>query len=73
MKVYENLWDNICTIENFKQAYKNAIKGKRHYSEVQDIEQQGVDKYLQNLLEEVKQERYKVSDYTIIYRNTKKN
>lgn len=70
MKKYNNLWDKICTIENFKQAYKNAIKGKRYYTEVKEIEKYGVDKYLQELLEEVVQDRYVVSEYTVFHRFT---
>ena len=53
MKRYGNLWDKICTIDNFKQAYKNAIKGKKHYEEVKYIEKYGSEKYLLELLEEV--------------------
>ena len=46
MKKYNNLWDNICTIDNFKLAYQHAIKGKRHYTEVIEIEAYGSEKYL---------------------------
>ncbi len=38
MKIYRNLWDKIVTFENFKLAYKNATKGKKHYKEVKIIE-----------------------------------
>jgi len=34
MKKYGNLWNKIITIENFRLAYKNATKGKKHYKEV---------------------------------------
>ena len=70
MKRYNNLWDKICTLDNFKQAYKNAIKGKKHYKEVQYIEQYGPDKYLSELLEEVKENRYCVSKYEIFTKLT---
>lgn len=51
-------------MENFLLAYHNATKGKKHYKEVQEI---GLnpEPYLQELLEEVRSKRYKVSDYKI--------
>ena len=70
MKRYNNLWNKICTIENFKQAYSNAVKGKRHYTEVKEIEKYGAEQYLQELLEEVIQDKYKVSEYTVFKRWT---
>ena len=70
MKKYGNLWNKIITIENFRLAYKNATKGKKHYKEVQEIEAYGVDKYLDKLLLEVKEKRYKVSKYEIFHRIT---
>lgn len=33
MKIYKHLWQEIITLENFKLAYKNAVKGKKHYKE----------------------------------------
>ena len=70
MKRYGKLWDKICTLDNFKQAYKNATKGKKHYIEVKQIEQYGSEKYLEELLEEVKQNKYKVSKYTVFTKIT---
>jgi retron-type reverse transcriptase len=64
MKTYSNLFDKICTIENFQAAYQNAIKGKMHYREVIEIEKNR-DAYLEALLEEVKSKKYKVSEYTV--------
>ena len=37
MKIYKHLSEKILTIENFRIAYKNATKGKRHYEEVRKI------------------------------------
>ena len=65
MKVYKHLWEKIVTFDNFKLAYKHATKGKKHYKEVKFIERYGVNKYLRNLLEEVKNKTYKVSKYDI--------
>lgn len=65
MKKYDNLWDKICTIENFKEAYKAAIKGKTYYTDVRRIERYGKNKYLRKLLDEVKSGNYKVSKYKV--------
>ena len=70
MKVYRHLWEKIVTFENFKLAYKNATKGKKHYKEVKLIERKGVNSYLRKLLEEVKSKQYKVSPYNIFTRFT---
>lgn len=70
MKRYKDLWSKITTLDNFKQAYKNAIRGKRHYREVKQIEKYGVDKYLSELLEEVKNKTYEVSNYEVFHRVT---
>lgn len=70
MKRYNNLWDKICTIDNFKLAYKNAIRHKKHYKEVQDIEKNNKrDEYIQSLYEEVKDGKYTVSEYEIYDKN----
>jgi hypothetical protein len=65
MKQYKNLWKDIVTFDNFKLAYKNATKGKKHYKEVKFIERRGVNKYLRKLLAEVIDKTYKVSDYDV--------
>lgn len=65
MKKYSNLFNKICTIENFRKAYKNATKGKKHYTDVKMIERIGREKYLHELLEEVKNKKYKVSQYEV--------
>lgn len=70
MKRYNNLWPKICTMQNFREAYYNATKGKKHYTEVKEIEAYGVEKYLEELLEEVISKRYKVSEYIIFKRVT---
>lgn len=62
MKRYGNLFEKICTIENFYEAYDNATKGKHWYSEVIEIEKDK-DTYLRTLLYEVQQKIYRVSEY----------
>lgn len=52
-------------MKNFRIAYKNATKGKKHYTDVRRIEKYGRNNYLRELLSEVKNNRYKVSEYTI--------
>lgn len=65
MKVYKHLWEQIITFDNFKLAYKNATRGKKHYKEVKWIERYGVNKYLRKLLKEVTNKTYKVSPYDV--------
>lgn len=69
MKVYKHLFEKICTTENFEIAYNNATKGKSFYKEVKEINKDP-KAYLQDLLLEVKEGRYKVSDYIIFKRVT---
>jgi len=69
MKKYDDLFDKICTYENFRLAYKNASKGKQHYKEVKLINR-NIPKYIRRLLAEVKEQRYIVSDYDIFKRWT---
>lgn len=64
MKIYKYLSEQILTIENFRLAYKNATKGKRNYREVREIDKDP-ETYIQELLEEVKSRRYKVSEYIV--------
>ena len=62
MKVYRDLFVKICTLDNFREAYKNATRGKKYYIEVKQIEKD-VDGYLKALLAQVKAKTYKVSKY----------
>lgn len=65
MKRIGNLYDKICTIENFQLAYKNATKGKKHYKEVKQIEKYGVDLFLEELVQSLIDKTYRVSEYHI--------
>lgn len=65
MKRKGYLFDKICTLENFVLALKNAVKGKKHYKEVQQIKEYGAGKFIKELLEEVKTHKYKTSEYHI--------
>ena len=53
MKTYSNLFEKICDINNFRQAYFNAIKGKKWYKEVIEIEKDR-ENYIRTLAEEVR-------------------
>lgn len=64
MKRYKNLFSKICTFENFRGAYYDAIKNKEHYTEVKIINKDP-DTFLKNLLKEVSSGSYKVSNYTV--------
>lgn len=64
MKRINHLFEKICTIENFREAYKKATKGKKHYKEVVEIEKD-VEGCLNKLLEEVQTLTYRTSDYYI--------
>ena len=70
MKAYDNLWDRICNIKNFWAAYRQAVKGKRHYREVKEIEHSGVNRYLRHLLRDIKSGEYRVSQYSVFHRFT---
>ena len=69
MKKYKHLSEKILTLENFILAYKNATNGKKHYTEVRKIEK-NTAVYIKNLLEEVKNKKYKVSDYKVFKKFT---
>lgn len=64
MKIYKHLSEKILNIDNFRLAYKNATKGKRHYDEVKEIDKDP-ETYLQALLKEVQSKEYRVSEYTV--------
>lgn len=66
MKRVGNVFDKIVDIENLRLAHKNASKGKKHYSEVIEVERDLENKllYIKDILENGKYE-LKLSDYRI--------
>ena len=38
MKRYENLYQKICSMDNLKEAHRNARKGKGWYAEVKEVD-----------------------------------
>lgn len=52
-------------MNNFKIAYTNATRGKKHYTDVKFIERRGINRYLRKLLRDVRNGTYEVSDYDV--------
>jgi len=64
MKRENNLYESICSLGNIEQAFHNAKKGKRHYSEVKEIEK-NPQKYFQKLQNILQSCSFKNSEYHI--------
>jgi len=63
-RLNNTLFDNICDIENLRNAHINARKGKLHYSEVKMVDT-NVDFYLFKIQEMLLADTYNVSEYKI--------
>ena len=50
MKRYNNLFNKICTYDNFNKALDNAFKNKKHYIEVKRIKRSRI-RYILKLYE----------------------
>ena len=70
MKRYNNIFPKIVEMDNLKLAYKNAKKGKGHYSEVKMIEE-NPDYYLEQIQRMLISGEYKTSEYIIFKKNDK--
>ena len=64
MKRLSNIFEKICTEDNFKLALYNAIKNKGHYKEVIKI-MEDPDFYIHKYLEDVSSETYITSPYKV--------
>ena len=64
MKRLNNVFDKICTEDNFRLALYNAIKNKGHYKEVIEI-MKNPEFYIHKYLDEVKSGTYVTSSYKI--------
>ena len=62
MKRYGNLYKQICSMDNLREAHKNAKKGKGWYSEVKMIDAHP-EKYLKELQEMLINHTYHTSKY----------
>lgn len=64
MKRYNNLYGQICSVENILEAHKNAKRGKMHYQEVQEVEV-SLDTYLDQLRTQLVTKTFKTSEYHV--------
>ena len=67
MKRKNNLYNEICNIDNIKLAHKNASKGKSKYSEVKRINKNS-EFYIDELHTILVNEKFKNSQYTVFDR-----
>lgn len=70
MKRYGNLYDKIYDIDNIRLAHKNAQRGKKHYKEVIDFNN-NEEYYIQLIHEMLKDETFMTSEYEIFVKNDK--
>lgn len=70
MKRYGGIYEKICTMENLREAHKNARKDKLFYKEVQMVDSDP-DYYLGKIQEMLIDESYNVSKYTVSIINDK--
>lgn len=64
MKRFGNIYENVCSIENIKEAHRNARKDKAYYKEVKMVDS-NPDYYLGKIREMLVNKKYKVSEYTV--------
>lgn len=48
MKRYGNLYQKICSMDNLKEAHRNARKGKGWYAEVKEVDTH-LEEYLSHI------------------------
>jgi len=70
MKKYKNLYSKIICPSNIINAHINARKGKTHYKEVIEVDE-NIDYYMEEVYRFLKEKSYKVSDYIIFQRQDK--
>ena len=64
MRRYNNLYEKIYNIDNIRLAHKNARKGKKHYSEVNMVDN-NPEYYFQQVYDMLKNKTFKNSKYYI--------
>lgn len=64
MKRYGNLYEKIITMENLREAHRNARKDKLFYEEVKMVDR-NPEKYLKQIQDMLITGTYKVSEYTV--------
>nr|DAU31680.1 MAG TPA: hypothetical protein [Caudoviricetes sp.] len=70
MKRHGDIYDKICTIENLREAHRNAKKDKLFYAEVKMVDSDP-DKYLGQIQEMLINGTYEVSEYSTSIINDK--
>lgn len=70
MKRYGNIFDSIISIENLREAHRNASKGKKSYRQVRKINKK-TDFYLYKIQNMLKNGTYRVSKYRLKIINDK--
>lgn len=70
MKRYNDIFPKIVDMENLKEAFKNAKKGKSHYHEVKMVEKDP-DFYLSEIQQMLINGTYKTSKYETFIKNDK--
>lgn len=70
MKRYGNIFDKIYSMENLREAHKNARKDKLYYKEVKMVDS-NPDYYLGKIQEMLKNKTYQVSSYDVSIINDK--
>jgi len=67
MKRYGNLFDEIASMDNLREAHRKASKGKGHYTEVLEINK-CKEFYLQQLHDQLISGTYQTSEYRVMER-----
>jgi RNA-directed DNA polymerase len=70
MKRYGNIFDSIISIENLREAHRNASRGKKSYRQVRKINKK-TDFYLYKIQNMLKNGTYRVSKYRLKIINDK--
>ena len=68
MKRHGYLYDDICSMDNLREAHKRASRGKRHYREVIMVDS-NPDEYLEQIREMLVKKTFKNSPYITMTRN----
>lgn len=68
MKRYNNLYEQIYSMENIESAHKNARKGKSHYTEVRMVNSDP-DKYFIRIHEMLKNKTFRNSEYKVFVKS----
>lgn len=69
MKREGNLYKEFCSEENIRLAFMNARKGKKHYREVKQIDE-NLNYYVSDLREMLKNKAFKTSEYEVFARKS---